>query len=119
MAPVRECLQAAARQRRQSQRGQTDDTEDWMVDDDEEDEYTHSSNNDHHEDDNGLQAARAALVTSLESLRPVSRDDMYTALDFCLGQAVAPADAQALVSPSSTMSGPHATHYESASSDDG
>jgi SpoVK/Ycf46/Vps4 family AAA+-type ATPase len=120
MAPVRECLQAAARQRRQSQRGQTDDTEDWMVDDDEEDEYSHSSNNDHHEDDNGLQAARAALVTSLESLRPVSRDDMYTALDFCLGQAVAPADAQALVSPpSSTMSGPHATHYESASSDDG
>jgi SpoVK/Ycf46/Vps4 family AAA+-type ATPase len=116
MAPVRECLQAAARQRRRSQRRATDD---GMVDDeDEDDEDAHSIDSDSDDDDNGLQAARSTLMSSLETLRPVTREDLYTALDFCLGQATGPADGQALVSPPSN--GRHGTtDYDSASSDHG
>jgi SpoVK/Ycf46/Vps4 family AAA+-type ATPase len=104
MAPVRECLRAAAlhrRRQRQAQRRMQRQTEGDM------------SGPEPDGLDGGDQEVRSALLASFQALRPVTMADFESAADFWLGNQHANGKVFG-----SMAKAPHQTHYDSSSDED-
>ena len=99
MAPVRECLQVAAKQRRRKRVKRQPSSVSTARD-------PATTTTDDDEDDDATEQARQTLLQSLETLRPVTVQDFANAIGFILSQTSPSAETEANV----------AQRYDSSSS---